>query len=405
MLLMVSDVMSAAALLISGVLGALALLVSIPVLVLLVEVLAALPRKISAPRPSSGRPSLAVLVPAHNESVGIFPTLADISATIGPRDRLLVVADNCSDDTADVARSAGADVIERQDDQNRGKGHALDFGIRHLAKSAPEIVIIIDADCRLQAGAIDVLAEQASSTGRPVQALYLMRSPDGSSVKEQVSEFTWRLKNWVRPAGLSNLGLPCQLVGTGMAFPWSALSAVDLATGALTEDLKLGLDLAQKGHLPLFCSSALVTSSFASSTQGRNTQQQRWEQGHRELIFSAAPRVLSTAISRRDWRLMAMALDVAVPPIFLLVLLLSAACGVTALAAAVGLSAIPFYICIWALAALLLSIALAWWRYGRDALPPRSLIAIIPYIFSKLHHYIRMIGGSRATTWVRTDRN
>lgn len=135
---MVSDVMSVAAtLLISGVLGALALLVSIPVLVLLVEVLAALPG-IPAPSSSSGRPSLAVLVPAHNESVGILPTLADILAAIGPRDRLLVVADNCSDDTAEAARSAGADVIERQEDQNRGKGHALDFQIAISQNQLPK---------------------------------------------------------------------------------------------------------------------------------------------------------------------------------------------------------------------------------------------------------------------------
>lgn len=334
-----------------------------------------------------------------------LPTLTDILAEIGPRDRLLVVADNCSDDTAEVARSAGAEVIERRDDENRGKGHALDYGIRHLSGAAPEVVIIVDADCRLENGAIDTLAERASATGRPIQALYLMHAPDESSVNEQVSEFTWRLKNWVRPLGLTNLGLPCQLVGTGMAFPWSTLNAANLATGALTEDLKLGLDLALKGHLPLFCPSAVVRSYFASSSQGRNTQQQRWEQGHRELIFSTVPRVLSSAFASRDLRLMAMALDLAVPPLFLLVLLLSAVFAITASGAVLGLSAVPFYISGSAIAALVLSIVIAWFGYGRDALPPRSLVSIVPYVYSKLHHYIRILGGSRATTWVRTDRS
>ncbi|MBY0562242.1 MAG: glycosyltransferase family 2 protein [Hyphomicrobium sp.] len=391
--------------LVSGALGAIALLISIPVFVLLTEVLAAIPRRNSGRKPNSVSTSLAVLVPAHNEGASILPTLNDILAEIGPGNRLLVVADNCSDDTAEVARAAGAEVIERRDDKNRGKGHALDYGIRHLGAAAPEVVIIVDADCRLETGAIDILAERAVSTGRPIQALYLMHAPDGSSVDEQVSEFTWRLKNWVRPLGLTNLGLPCQLVGTGMAFPWSALSSANLATGALTEDLKLGLDLAIKGHLPLFCPSAVVTSHFASSSHGRNTQQQRWEQGHRELIFSTVPRALSSAVSRRDWRLMSMALDLAVPPIFLLALLLSAALAITAAAAAFGQSVIPFYISSTAVAALALSIVIAWFRYGRDALPPRSLVSIVPYIYSKLRQYIRILGGSRATTWVRTDRS
>ena len=391
--------------LVSGALGAIALLVSIPIFVLLTEVLAAIPRRNAERKPNSISPSLAVLVPAHNEGTNILPTLTDILAEIGPRNRLLVVADNCSDDTAAVARSAGAEVIERQDDKNRGKGHALDYGIRHLGASAPEVVIIVDADCRLAKGVVDILAERAVSTGRPIQALYLMNAPDDSSVNDQVSEFTWRLKNWVRPLGLANLGLPCQLVGTGMAFPWSALNSANLATGALTEDLKLGLDLALNGHLPLFCPSAVVTSHFASSSQGRNTQQQRWEQGHRELIFSTVPRVLGSAISRRDLRLMAMALDLAVPPIFLLALLVSAVFAITATAAALGQSAVPFYVSCIAVAALTLSIVIAWFRYGRDALPPRSLLSIIPYVYSKLIQYVRILAGSRATTWVRTDRS
>lgn len=391
----------------SGALGAIGLLLSIPVVVLLTEVVAAtlLPKRNSQRQPNSTRPSLAVLVPAHDEGASILPTLTDVLAQIGPRDRLLVVADNCSDDTASVARMAGAEVIERRDEINRGKGHALDYGLRHLSATAPEVVIMVDADCRLESGAIDILAERAFSTKRPVQALYLMHAPDDSPVNDQVSEFTWRLKNWVRPLGLANLDLPCQLVGTGMAFPWSTLNSVSLATGALTEDLKLGLDIAIKGHLPLFCPSAVVTSHFASSAQGRKTQQQRWEQGHRELIFSTTPRVLYSALSSRNWRLMAMALDLAVPPVFLLALILSALVAITALTAVLGLSVVSFYISSAAIAALTLSIVIAWVNYGRDALPPRSLVSIVPYVCSKLIQYIRILRGGRATTWVRTDRS
>ena len=196
----------AAAALISGALSAFALLLSVPVLVLLTEVLAALFKRDTGPLPDPIGHSLAVLVPAHNEGDRILPTLTDVLAQIGPGNRLLVVADNCSDDTAEVARWQELKSSNGGMTKTAAKATLLtmEFGISSAA--APEVVIMVDADCRLKEGAVDILAERAFSTGRPIQALYLMNAPDGSSVNDQVSEFTWRLKNWVRPLGLANLG-------------------------------------------------------------------------------------------------------------------------------------------------------------------------------------------------------
>ena len=95
------------------------------------------------------RGRLAVLVPAHNELVGLRPTLADLKRQLRSDDRLLVVADNCDDDTATVATSLGAEVTVRTDPTKIGKGYALDWGLNHLAKDAPDLVIIVDADCRV----------------------------------------------------------------------------------------------------------------------------------------------------------------------------------------------------------------------------------------------------------------
>ena len=183
------------------------------------------------------RPSIVVLVPAHNESSGLLPTLDDIMAQLNRGDRVLVVADNCTDNTADIAKAAGAEVVKRSDLAKIGKGYALDFGLRHLDDNLPEIVIVVDADCRLEEGAINQLALTCSLTGGPVQALYLMTAPDGAGLSHRVAEFAWRIKNELRPRGLAALGLPCQLMGSGMAFPRNVIAAVDLATGHLAEDL------------------------------------------------------------------------------------------------------------------------------------------------------------------------
>ena len=92
---------------------------------------------------------MAVLIPAHNEGAGIVPTIRDVQGQLGPSDRMLVVADNCTDDTAAIVRAAGVEVTVRADPARRGKGYALEFGVRHLALDPPGVVVIMDADCRL----------------------------------------------------------------------------------------------------------------------------------------------------------------------------------------------------------------------------------------------------------------
>jgi cellulose synthase/poly-beta-1,6-N-acetylglucosamine synthase-like glycosyltransferase len=391
----------------SYALAALAGLLAIPVVVLVLEIGAAiaLPRRERSVRAADDpRRRIAVLVPAHNESAGLRPTLDDIKAQLRAGDRLLVVADNCSDDTAAVAAAAGAEVIGRHDPAKIGKGYALDWGLRHLAADPPEIVIIVDADCRLAEDAVDRLASACAETRRPAQALYLMSSPDRSAVNYQVAEFAWRVKNWVRPLGLSTLRLPCQLVGTGMAFPWDVIHSADLASGQIVEDLKLGLDLARAGAPPLFCPSAVVTSRFPTSVEGAGRQRQRWEHGHIGMILSVAPRLVLAAVAGANLGLLALVLDLAVPPLFLLGLLATAAVVVTGLAACAGLSSAALTISAASLIAFMLAVVLSWCTHGRDILPPRALVSIGPYVWSKLRLYRRLLSHGFVSQWIRTDR-
>jgi cellulose synthase/poly-beta-1,6-N-acetylglucosamine synthase-like glycosyltransferase len=381
-----------------------ATLLAIPVTIFIVEIIAALaPASRSVvPQPVSRGP-IAVLVPAHDEGVEMLPTLAHIRSQLRPGDRILVVADNCTDDTAHVAASAGAEVIERKDFLRRGKGYALQFGLAHLNREPPDVVLFFDADCRLAYETIDRLASTCLSTQRPVQALYLMKSPIRSSINHQVAEFAWRVKNWVRPFGLSRLGLPCQLVGTGMAIPFEVVRLVDLATGSIVEDLKLGLDLALTGSAPIFCPSALVTSEFASSPAGARIQRQRWEHGHIAMI-SSVPSLIIAAVARSDLGLLALALDLAVPPLSLMAVLLAGVLLLAGLAAFCGLSNLPLTIALLCLLGFGLALFLAWLVYGRNVLPPSAVVSIVPYVFRKLSMYGRILTGRTAARWIRTDR-
>ena len=192
--------------LVSGMSVILILLVAIPTITLCLEItIGVLRRPDLAQFVRATHSKVAVLVPARNEGVAIAPTLKDIKRQLRANDTLLVVADNCVDKSAAVARDFGADVVERHDADRIGKGYALDFGLRHLEKNPPDIVIMVDADCRLADDAIDNLVSCCASTARPVQALYLMTSPDGT---QRIAELAWRVKNWVRPLGLKALGCP-----------------------------------------------------------------------------------------------------------------------------------------------------------------------------------------------------
>jgi cellulose synthase/poly-beta-1,6-N-acetylglucosamine synthase-like glycosyltransferase len=391
----------------SYLLFAAAITVSIPVLVLLLEVFAAVILSFRIPLLRSGkRQRIAVLVPAHNEGAGILPTIQDIRAQLHAGDRIIVVADNCTDNTASVAASLSAEVIERRDSHRRGKGYALDWGVRHLAADPPEVVIVVDADCRLAPDTLDQLSIFCASTGRPVQALDLMLAPVNSPANQRVAEFAWRVKNWVRPLGLSALNLPCQLMGTGMAFPWNVIGSASLASGDIAEDLKLGLELALAGHPPLFCPSARVESYFPLSRDATLEQRRRWEQGHLSKILRMAPRLVHIAIKSGNFGLFILVLDLVVPPITLLGMLLIGLLIASSVALGFGSSTAPLFVTIGSVILYGISMLLCWRKYGRELLSSRDLFALPAYGFDKLLLYCRMlIKKNHDTKWVRTERD
>src|SRR5262249_44443524 len=120
--------------------------------------------------------------------------------------RIVVVADNCHDRTAAIARQAGATVVERFDDERRGKGFALEFGMQFLAEEHADVVVIVDADCRWEPGTLDALARTAVAAGRPAQSDYLMTSPPRPTPRDIVSQFAVTVKNRVRQRGMARLG-------------------------------------------------------------------------------------------------------------------------------------------------------------------------------------------------------
>ncbi|MBO0698084.1 MAG: glycosyltransferase [Zavarzinella sp.] len=385
------------------ILLALAALVAVPFVFLAVEALASL-LPVRHPPVAAHRPRCAILMPAHNEEGVITAAIRIVQGQVAPGDRILVVADNCTDGTAAEARAAGVEVIERNDPDHRGKGYALDFGLNHLAADPPPIVAVVDADCDLGAGALDVLVRQAVATDRPSQGIYLIGTGREPDPRRRLSAFAVQLKNEIRPLGLHRLGMPCLLNGTGMAFPWRVMRAAHLAHGSIVEDTQLGVDLALKGHPAQLCPAAFLTGAAAPDRVAAARQRTRWEHGHVQTLLTWSPRLLWNGLVRARPSLFALGLELGVPPLSLLFVLwtvLLAVCLVWWQWA--GGSWAPVLTLVSAFVLAVGAVFAAWGKFGRKMLPLPTLVSAPLYIAWKLPIYLKLV-HRREKTWVRTER-
>lgn len=354
------------------------------------------PAAASAPVPRSA----VIVMPAHDEATIIAGTLARLLPELPPGFRVLVVADNCADDTAAIAQAAGAEVLRRTDPVRRGKGYALACARDHLATAPPAVVMVLDAD-----GATDrasLLAMARAAHDRPVQAVNLL-SPDRSAAPMvQVSNFAFVIKNLVRQRGLSRLAGRVNLTGTGMAFPWSVFRDAALATADIVEDLALGLDLARRGLLPRFAAEATVWSA-ASSAEGTLRQRTRWEGGFLATSRTRALPAIAAGLRARDPRGIWAGLSLAVPPLTLLLLLDGIGLLLLGLLALAGASPLPAALLGAALAIALAGLAVAWVRVGRPFLSAGAAARLPLYVLWKIPLYLRL-ATSRPTGWLRAGR-
>ncbi|HBE18089.1 MAG TPA: glycosyl transferase [Cyanobacteria bacterium UBA11149] len=383
------------------------ILLGVPITVLFIECLSALfPGKSETGKKEVqiNRQKIAVLVPAHNESSGIGATIETLKPQLTERDRIIVIADNCTDETATIARELGATAIERKDTSLRGKGYALDYGLKFIAQKPPEVVVIVDADCIVEEGAIAKLAQLAGKSGKPVQANYLMEKPPQPKPKDLVSALAVTVKNVVRPSGLTKLGLPCVLGGTGMAFPWSAIGEVSLASGNLVEDMQLTVDLAIAGHPTLFCHDAKVTGRLPQQQEAAKQQRTRWEHGHLKTSFTQVPRLLKASFAQRRFDLLALALDFCVLPLSLLVMIWIAATAMAFVAGWWGITSIALVLLLMEGFLLLSSIVASWVKFGRADLPLLTLLSVPFYILWKIPLYLGFLIKPQ-TQWIRTQRD
>jgi cellulose synthase/poly-beta-1,6-N-acetylglucosamine synthase-like glycosyltransferase len=385
------------------ILVTLAALAVLPVAWLALETFfALLPYPKTPTREMDPRAACAILIPAHNEEAGIAATLAHLKPELQEGDRIIVIADNCSDLTAEVGRAHNVEAIERFDPDRRGKGFALDFGLNHLASKPPEVVVLIDADTRVAPSSLDALVRAAGSLQSPVQGVFT-DSPRARGPREQWSAFALTFKNLIRPLGLYRMGMPCLLTGSGMAFPWTLIQKSKLGTSNIVEDMQLGIDLALAGHAPRFCPQARFESDDAPSQTATTKRRTRWEHGHVRTLLTQAPRLFLAGLFQLRPRLIALAIELAIPPLSLLMvaqILLLTVCAIWWLT---GGSVIPAAILSVGGIVAATTVLLAWWKFGRRLISPKILFLLPVYVLWKIPIYLKLILAPERR-WVRTER-
>jgi hypothetical protein len=380
-----------------------ALLVLVPSAVLCLECLAALWGAPHTRLNGARAPRVTILMPAHNEALGIAGTLQALLPELRTNTDVIVIADNCTDATAEIARRAGVTVLARTDPEHLGKSYALAYGKEFLAANPPEVVVFFDADCRAEPGALDHIARMAYVHARPVQAISLLNPPAQARPTQLLSAFAFRVKNLVRPVGLARLQLPCGLTGSGMAFPWEMIHAVPLASGKLVEDIWLTVELATRKQFVLLDADTQIVGQLPTSDAGARAQRTRWEHGHLETILHGAPRLLHAAWEQKQLTPLWLMLDLCVPPLSLLVAAWGSVFALSVGAYLLQVASAPLLVSVVSGVLWLSGIGAAWIKYGRGELPLATLAAVPIYVLGKLPIYFAFL-TRRQRVWERSER-
>jgi cellulose synthase/poly-beta-1,6-N-acetylglucosamine synthase-like glycosyltransferase len=288
------------------------------------------------PAGGGGRTRFAVLVPAHDEAGGVADTVRTVRSAEYPADRVrvVVVADNCTDATADVARRAGAEVIVRTDPGRRGKGYAVAFALDRVLPDRPDAVLVLDADCELSANAFRVFDAHLAAGAEAVQAAVVTRNAGDGPAGFAVAVGN-HLDN-ATAAGKDRLGLRVPLRGTGMCLGRAVLERVPWRAFGLTEDAEYGERLAAAGVRVRFDPAAAVRCDTPAAVGELCRQRRRWRAalsvgGLRSLVESK-PLVLAELMAATAVAVAATVVDGDVWPA-------AWAAGIIALTAAVYLRA------------------------------------------------------------------
>ena len=361
------------------------------------SVAAIFPVKRTAAKESQAAWRVAIVVPAHNEELSIASCVQSLLTAErgGMQVAVYVIADNCKDNTAALAEAAGATVLRRTNDAERGKGYALHFAFTQLELLA-DCFLVVDADTSVASNFLLAAAGALRDGAAAVQVRYLARNAEDNT-RTRLMALALRAFNVVRPRGRQNLGLSAGILGNGFGLRRETLAAVPYLASSVVEDLEYHLSLVRSGRRVTFVDDTAVFGEMPVRGKGVETQRSRWEGGRLRMLFDRWPGLLRDVLRGRlrclEPLLELLLLPLAFHVVLLVVAVLSPLPLVRELALA-GFAVVLFH--------LLVTIVV-----GRGGWRDFVTLASAPfYILWKLlliPSLLRNAGSKHA--WVRTSRN
>ncbi len=351
----------------------------------------------------------AIVVPAHNEEQIIAKTVYSLFALIYPRKLydVVVVADNCTDNTASVARGLGALVYERSNQEKQGKGYALRWIFDRLLNSEVDYdaFIVIDSDSLVSGNYLEVMNDYLDRGSRVIQSRDLVLPKPGNWSIE-ATRIGFMLFNYVKPLGRKSLNLNIGLRGNGMCFSTEVLKKFPWQAWSLTEDVEYGLQLMQKGIKIDFAPEATVWAQMPVQSSNAVSQRSRWEIGRRQITRQYAGYFLKSAIRNRSFMHLDIFIELMTPPFVNTMLYVGLLSILSFLLWLTGIISILFT-WLWAGLAIagLIYLFLGLYSAGADRSMYRSVFYIPIYIFWKLKVYLSRVHPEREVKWIRTTRD
>lgn len=248
--------------------------------------------------------SFALVVAAHNEQAVITNMVESLKALDYPKDKyeIFVIADNCTDNTAKLARNAGAQVFERTNKEERGKGYALEWMFEKIFEMEEkyDFVSIFDADNVADKNFLNAMNEQANRGHGAIQGYIDSKNPNDSWVSYSYSIAFWTI-NKLFQQSRANLRLGCQLCGTGFSVKTSLLQEMGWQSTCLTEDMEFTMRLALHDTKVAWAGDAIIYDEKPITFSQSWKQRKRWMQGHADVASRFAAPLLKKAIKERKW--------------------------------------------------------------------------------------------------------
>jgi 1,2-diacylglycerol 3-beta-glucosyltransferase len=353
----------------------------------------------------------SILVPAHNEALVIeqcLDSLNTLDYPIGIR-RLIVVADNCTDNTAQLAASKGVIVYQRHDDRKQGKGYALEWALQRLLSNDggwTDAVVIFDADTVADPQFLRQIEARLRNGSLALQGQYNLLNPF-DNWRTALLYSALLLHNRLRPLARQGLGWTTLLKGNGMCFARSVIERFGWNAYGLAEDIEYTTTLLEAGIRVEAAPGAVLYAEAPRTRRQADSQRMRWEGGRFALARRDGVRFLqaffrSGSVARLDW-----AMDLLTPPMAILVgmpLLMAILNGV--LTQLLGTTIVTFTAWIWlaVLAGTCIHVIGGLLISGADPRAYLYLLSTPLFLVWKLQIYIAMLLKRGPRGWVRTER-